>query len=162
MGQTIQLPQTGEKLFIPRYRVTVGFSMLPNTTKVYTVAGNEKLHKFGTPKEQVLQAVRQAQVLVSLDFDLARGLGEKVLKVEREWESEKGWEEIVTAQRAVPGTKITIWSVSANHDGHGVRPYFANVTVGRWHGLGDGTAALIDDKGQHCGIYERDDVFAIW
>jgi hypothetical protein len=159
MGQTVQLPQTGEKLFIPRYRVT--FRNMFGTERTITVDGNERLHKYDTVKEQVRQAVSQAEVLYALDNN-GLNMGQKVVKVEREWESEKGWDELTRADLAAPGTKITIWSTSCVSDGHGVRPYFANIVVGRWHGLGDGTAALIDDKGKHCGIYSRDDIFTLW
>jgi hypothetical protein len=156
MGQNLTTP-TGDTLFIPRYRIT--FRNMFGTESFYTVEGNERLHKFGTAKECVQQAVAQARVLFSLDH---LNMGEKVVKVEREWESEKGFDEVLQSFQATPGTKITVWSTSSNHDGHGVRPHFAHITVGRWEGMGDGTARLIDERGKHCGIYERDDIFALW
>lgn len=157
MGQNITTP-TGDTLFIPRYRIT--FRNMFGSERFYTVDGLERLHKFATPKECVQQAVAQARVLYALDNPL--NMGEKVVKVEREWESEKGWDELKQSFQAVPGTKVTVWSVSSNHDGHGVRPHVAHITVGRWEGLGDGTARLIDERGKHMGIYERDDIFALW
>lgn len=160
MGQTINLSQTNELLFVPRYRITFRFSAFP-TTRHFTVDGNERLHKFGTVKEQVTQAIAQARVLVALEYGGAN-VGEEVLKVEREWESEKGWDEMTTSFRATPGTKITVWTASSNQDGHGVRPCFYNIVVGRWHSMGDGTAALLDERGRHMGIYERDDIFSTW
>lgn len=157
MGQTITATQTTEALFIPRYRIT--FRNMFGTERHYTVDGNVKLHKFGTTPEQVFQAVAQARVLYSLDH---LNMGEKVVKVEREWESEKGFDEVIQSFQATPGTKITVWSVSSNHDGHGIRPHFSNIIVGRWEGQGDGTARLIDERGQHMGIYSRDDIFTCW
>lgn len=158
MGRIVEVQ--GEKVFIPRYRVTFKFSAFP-TTREFVVDGREKDHLYGTSKDAATQAVRQAEALCAIEY-MGRNVGETVLKVEREWESEKGWDELVTSQGATPGTKITVWSVSSNTDCFGVRPSFANITVGRWESQGNGTACLVDDRGTRMGMYERDDIFATW
>jgi hypothetical protein len=142
-----------------RYRITFAFTAFP-TTRQFVVEGNEKLHLYGTAKEQVNQAVQQAMVLCAVEY-MGANVGERIVKVEREWESSKGWDEIVTAHRAVPGTQIRVWSTSSNQDGFGVRSTYFQITVGRWEGTGEGDARLIDTRGQHMGCYQRDDVFEV-
>ena len=64
---------------------------------------------------------------------------------------------MITARQAVPGTTVKVESTAMTLTG--VKPWFAWVTVDHWHGNGDGTAGLVDTRGQWCGIYGPDHLF---
>jgi hypothetical protein len=151
----------GDQKFIPNYRVTFEFAMLPKTRRVVKVEGNERLHRYGLEAEQVLNAVHQAEIMLAIEFTSGYNLGPKVVKVEREWESEKGYEELICAARVQPGMRIVVTGFGSDHPSQRAGVTREHITVGRWEPTGHGTCQLYDDKGTPKGQYERHDVFVV-
>ena len=153
-----------EEIFIPEYRVTFGFTILPKTTRIVRVQGNTSLHLDATPAEQVLNAIHQAEVMLSLDENFAVGalnVGAYVIKVERESGHIKPWETVICAFRAVPGTEIKL--VSWDRPLHRVEPKYEEkvewVTVGRWESCRNDYATLITKDGRRLGDYVKQHIF---
>jgi len=152
-----------EEHFIPEYRVTFGFAMLPTTTHIVRVTGNQKLHLEGTEAEQVLNAIHQAEIMLTLDENFAAGalnVGPKVLKVEREPGHLKPWEEVTNAFRLTKGMEIQVFNPEVLAC---AQPQMIQenewVIFRRWEGCGDGTAILITSDHRRFGPYARQHVF---
>jgi hypothetical protein len=105
--------------------------------------------------DMVTEAITQADKLFYARTSFVCGVKLGVRRVERQWESGKGWTELVTAYRATPGTWIKLESV---YDG---QPWWGWRCVARWEPTGDGTCRLITTHARNPqgGVYGRDDVF---
>lgn len=72
-----------------------------------------------------------------------------------------------TARQATPGTKIVIAGshpsglMAPDQEGRlPVGPMLTTITVARWEGQGNGYAGLISTRGQWCGLFGPEDLFA--
>lgn len=158
MGRIVKVQISGNERFIPDYRITFEFAMLPDTKRIVRVQGDERLHIEGEEPEQVRRAIKQAETMLMLDEAFPAGalnIGPRVAKVEREWESENGFAELICAQRVKPGMEIIVLGSGLSG------PTRHRTTVDRWEAYGDGRARLWDTRGSVCGLYERDHIFQV-
>jgi hypothetical protein len=150
--QTLESEQlVREATFVPRYRVAIRIA----ATDVHASVTFEDASPSNSMTTQTEQAIAYARMVHSSRDDI------EITRVERQGKVDGSWEELTTAFRAVPGTQVKI--VSWSRDCHRTELVQTEkvdwVKVGRWHGLGDGTAALIAQDGRHMGIYPKNFVF---
>jgi hypothetical protein len=150
MGEFIR--HQGEELFVPEYRITFGFAMLPTTTRIVRVQGSPELFARSGHDATVINAIHRAEIMLMLDEAFPAGalnVGPKVVKVERESGPLKPWEEIVPAFRVTKGMEIQIIT-----DGE---PEW--VIFRRWDSMGDGYAEFVDSTNRRLGGYLKQHVF---